>query len=102
MNQEIKLHTQIRVRGWVPLTQDGAYTTYGRMLFHAALPAGYPFQNMVMNKKQLSKLLSAIFETHGTAATAQVANEIKNIGFKYATMSGLSISESDMLTPTNK
>ncbi len=102
MNGEIKLHTQIRVRGWVPLTQDGPFTTYGRMRFHAALPKGYSFQNVTMNKKQLSKLLSNIFETHGTAATAVVANEIKNLGFKYATMSGLSISESDMLTPGNK
>ena len=72
------------------------------MCFHAALPEGYTFQNVTMNKKQLSKLLSNIFETHGTAATAVVANEIKNLGFKYATMSGLSISESDMLTPGNK
>ncbi len=102
MNGEITLHTQIRVRNWVPLTKDGPYTTYGRMIFHAALPAGYPFQNVTMTKKQLSKLLSAIFEIHGTEATAVVANEIKNIGFKYATMSGLSISESDMLTPDNK
>jgi DNA-directed RNA polymerase beta' subunit len=62
MNGEITLHTQIRVRGWVPLTKDGPFTTYGRMIFHAALPEGYPFQNMPMTKKQLSKLLSAIFE----------------------------------------
>lgn len=102
MNGQIKLHTQIRVRGWVPLTEDGPYTTYGRMVFHAVLPAGHAFQNMTMNKKQMSKLLSDVFETYGTAATAIVADAIKNIGFKYATMSGLSISESDMLTPSNK
>ncbi len=102
MNREIDLHTPIRVRDWTPLTQDGKCTTYGRMRFHAALPAGYPFQNMTMTKKQLSKLLSDIFENYGTAVTAQVANEIKNLGFKYATMSGLSISEADMLTPSNK
>ena len=102
MNGEITLHTQIRVRGWVPITKEGIYTTYGRMRFHAALPTGYPFQNTTMTKKNLSKLLSDIFEIHGTSATAVVANEIKNLGFKYATMSGLSISESDMLTPKNK
>jgi len=55
-----------------------------------------------MNKKQLSRLLGTIFEEYGTTVTAKVANEIKNIGFKYATMSGLSISESDMLTPDSK
>ena len=56
----------------------------------------------MMTKKQLSKLLGDIFEIYGTTVTAKVANEIKNIGFKYATMSGLSISESDMLTPGSK
>lgn len=102
LNGDITLHTQIRVRGWVPLEKDGVFMTYGRMRFNAALPAGYAFQNMTMTKKQLSKLLSDIFETYGTEVTAKVANEIKNLGFKYATMSGLSISESDMLTPSNK
>lgn len=102
MNGDITLHTQIRVRGWVPLIQDGPFTTYGRMRFHRALPAGYPFQNATMNKKQLSKLLGAIFESHGTVETARVANAIKDLGFKYATMSGLSIAESDMITPANK
>lgn len=102
MNGQITLHTQIRVRGWVPLTEDGVYTTYGRMLFHAVLPEGHEFQNKTMGKKQISQLLSDIFETYGTAATAIVADAVKNIGFKYATMSGLSISESDMLTPASK
>jgi len=99
---DITLHTPLRVRGWVPLTADAPTTTYGRIVFHHALPAEYPFQNVTMNKKQLSKLLGDIFETYGTTVTAKVANEIKNLGFKYATMSGLSISESDMLTPGSK
>lgn len=102
MSGSITLHTQIKVRDWTALTADGATTTYGRMLFHAALPEGYAFQNVMMNKKQLSKLLGHIFESHGSAVTANVANNIKNIGFKYATKSGLSISEADMLTPDNK
>ncbi|MEI6710935.1 MAG: hypothetical protein WCK88_01415 [bacterium] len=98
----ITLHTQIRVRGWGELTQEAPTTTYGRIVFHHALPVGYPFQNVTMNKKQLSRLLGNIFENYGTAETAKVANEIKNLGFKYATMSGLSISESDMMTPDSK
>jgi DNA-directed RNA polymerase subunit beta' len=98
----ITLHTQIRVRGWGELTQDAPTTTYGRIVFHQALPVGYPFQNVTMNKKQLSRLLGNIFENYGTAETAKVANEIKNVGFKYATVSGLSISESDMMTPDSK
>lgn len=55
-----------------------------------------------MSKKQLSKLLSEVFQTYGSSTTATVANEIKNIGFKYATISGLSISENDMITPVVK
>jgi DNA-directed RNA polymerase subunit beta' len=99
---DITLHTPIRVRGWGELTEGAPTTTYGRIVFHHALPVGYPFQNVTMNKKQLSRLLGNIFENYGTAETAKVANEIKNVGFKYATVSGLSISESDMMTPDSK
>lgn len=98
----ITLHTKIRVRGWSELSIDAPTTTYGRIVFHQALPAEYPYQNVTMTKKQLSRLLGNIFEEYGTTVTAKVANEIKNLGFKYATVSGLSISESDMLTPDSK
>ncbi len=101
-NGIITLHTQIRVRGWSELSKDAPTTTYGRIVFHHALPAGYPFQNVTMTKKQLSRLLGNIFEEYGTATTARTANAIKDLGFKYATMSGLSISESDMIIPENK
>lgn len=55
-----------------------------------------------MNKKQLSRLLGDIFEKFGTTETARTANAIKDLGFKYATLSGISISESDMVIPQNK
>lgn len=98
----ISLHTQIRVRGWSQMKQDAPTTTYGRLVFHQALPEGYPFQNATMNQKQLSRLLGNIFEDYGTATTARTANAIKDVGFKYATVSGLSISESDMIIPESK
>ena len=49
------------------------------------------FRNRVIDKKQLKNLVSWSFEHYGTARTAQMADGIKSLGFKYATRAGVSI-----------
>ena len=77
-------------------------TTYGRLLFNEILPEGIGFVNETLKKSTLKKILSRSFEELGSEVTAQLVDDIKNFGFKYATMSGLSISKSDMVIPANK
>lgn len=60
------------------------------------------FRNKVIDKKQLKKLVAWSFEKFGTARTAQMADEIKNLGFQYATRAGVSISVEDLQVPAVK
>ncbi len=60
------------------------------------------FRNRVIDKKQLKKLMSWSFERFGTARTAQLADDIKTLGFRYATRAGVSISVEDLQVPAKK
>jgi DNA-directed RNA polymerase subunit beta' len=60
------------------------------------------FHNRVIDKKQLKKLISWVFSNYGTAATAKIADDIKDLGFHYATRAGVSISVDDLVVPDTK
>lgn len=60
------------------------------------------FRNRVIDKKQLKKLISWSFEKFGTARTAQMADRMKSLGFRYATRAGVSISVEDLQVPAVK
>ncbi|MDJ0704846.1 MAG: DNA-directed RNA polymerase subunit beta' [Leptolyngbyaceae cyanobacterium MO_188.B28] len=60
------------------------------------------FRNRVIDKKQLKNLMSWSFTNYGTARTAQMADQIKNLGFRYATRAGVSISVDDLQVPPSK
>ncbi len=60
------------------------------------------FHNRVIDKKQLKKLIAWSFINHGTARTAQVADKLKDLGFKFATRAGVSISVDDLKVPDVK
>ena len=60
------------------------------------------FYNRVINKGQLKKLISWSFNNYGTAITAQMANKLKDLGFRYATKAGVSISVDDLQVPPSK
>ena len=60
------------------------------------------FINKVMNKKALNQLLSQVYLEWGGAKTAELANNLKNLGYKYATKSGTTISIQDLDVPKAK
>lgn len=60
------------------------------------------FRNRVIDKKQLRRLIAWSFTHYGTARTAQVADELKDLGFKFATRAGVSISVDDLQVPPSK
>jgi DNA-directed RNA polymerase subunit beta' len=60
------------------------------------------FRNRIVDKGQLKKLISWSFTNYGTARTAQVADRIKDLGFRYATKAGVSISVEDLQIPPTK
>ena len=61
-----------------------------------------PFRNRVIDKRALRNLVSWAYKHHGTAATAAMADELKDLGFHYATQAAVSISVDDLRIPGDK
>jgi DNA-directed RNA polymerase subunit beta' len=77
-------------------------TTVGRLIFNSFIPEGLPYYNENIGKKQLGKLVGDCFDNLGTRKTAVLADDLKYLGFKFATQSGISISQADMIVPKAK
>jgi len=77
-------------------------TTVGRALFNRVLPEEMRFYNDVLDKSGLQKLVGKCYQVVGPERTTEAVDEIKNIGFKYATRSGVTIAISDLSVPKEK
>jgi DNA-directed RNA polymerase beta' subunit len=79
-------------------------TTTGRIIFSDILPEGISFSmvNKDMTKKELGKLIEYIYKKSGKRSTVVFLDNLEQLGFKYATKSGVSISMADMHIPTKK
>jgi DNA-directed RNA polymerase subunit beta' len=77
-------------------------TTVGRIIFNQILPENLQFVNQVADKNVLSDLITNSFNMNGKEVTAELADNLKTMGYKYATMSGVSISAEDMIIPKSK
>ncbi len=77
-------------------------TTVGRVLFNRVLPPELPFVNDTLDKKRLKDLVAAVYVTIGPEGTAEIVDRIKDIGFQYATRSGLTIAIDDISVPAEK
>jgi len=77
-------------------------TTVGRCIFNDMLPTEMPFYNMVMSGKMLSQVISDCFNYASSWQTVDLLDNIKDIGFKYATLSGLSFGVMDLKIPAKK
>jgi DNA-directed RNA polymerase subunit beta' len=77
-------------------------TTSGRALFNSIIPAGIGFQNRDMKKKALSELVFQSYRRSGLADTVVFLDRLKEFGFRYATMGGVSIGIEDLEIPGEK
>lgn len=96
----VEEHAKIKVR----INGELVDTTVGRVLLSEILPSTMSFSlvNKVMNKKELTRLIDRSYREGGHRETVMFLDKIKEIGFKYATKSGLSIAIGDMHIPTKK
>src|SRR5216110_3051821 len=81
------------------------YTTAGRAIFHSILPEGIRregFLNQAMRKRDLSELVFDSYRRAGLASTVQFLDNLKEFGFRYATMGGVSIGVEDLEIPADK
>jgi DNA-directed RNA polymerase subunit beta' len=107
---EIGALCKIRFRGIVPpkgveARSDGTFlldTTLGRALFNEALPRDYPFVNVEVGKKQLGQIVNDLAEIYPKVQVATTLDNLKDLGFKWATQSGVTISIGDVQTPADK
>jgi DNA-directed RNA polymerase subunit beta' len=77
-------------------------TTPGRVLFNMALPSEVQYVNRLLDKGGVNDLIDNVHRVIGPENTIQMADSIKNIGFKYATRSGVTIAVSDLNVPEKR
>jgi DNA-directed RNA polymerase subunit beta' len=77
-------------------------TTVGRVILNTALPKGMPYVNGLLKKKGLQQLVQYCYLRYGLEKTVEMLDSLKNLGFTYATRSGLSIGIDDLVIPSEK
>lgn len=94
------LHARIKVR----IEGELVDTTVGRILLYEIIPDGIPFAfiNKVINKKEIANLIDYCYRYAGAKTTVILADRLKDLGYKYATLSGLSIAIGDLAIPESK
>ncbi len=81
---------------------QGVKVTVGRIIFNEVLPPSLPFKNETLDKGKLRDVVGEVYRVFGPAKTATVADEIKRLGFTYATKSGTTMAISDVTIPEAK
>jgi DNA-directed RNA polymerase subunit beta' len=79
----------------IPFRGEVRDTTLGRIQFNEIFPEDFPFQDEPMTKKRLAGVMAMAYQKYGQAATAVIADELKDTGFLHATASGLSMGMDD-------
>src|SRR5216683_3183976 len=97
-NEDVDLQARIRLRYNGTIIE----TTVGRTLFNEVVPEPLRFLNKELKKKEIGQLISDCYNRLGNEATVTFLDELKDVGFRYATLSGLSIGIVDMHVPSAK
>jgi len=77
-------------------------TTVGRVILNDQLPTDMPFINGLLKKKGLAQLVQYCYLKFGLVVTVQMLDQVKSLGFLYATRAGISIGIDDMVVPSEK
>jgi DNA-directed RNA polymerase subunit beta' len=109
---QINVHTKIKVNVTTWYDEDNnrldepeermIETTVGRVLFNLVIAPEVQFVNYTLDKGAVKDLIGEILEITDEETTTRVADEIKAIGFSYATRSGVTVAVSDITIPAEK
>jgi len=96
----VSIHAKIKIRMGDKLVD----TTVGRVIFNEIVPKEIPFEmiNKPMTKKALAEIVDLCFSVAGDKKTVLLADRIKDLGYHYATVAGISIGIEDMIIPKSK
>ncbi len=110
----VKLHETAEFR---PFKRDGGHilTTVGRIIYNDRIERAlaealgddfdaskYVFVNQSMKKRDTTRLIDALVQTYGASTISLVLDAFKDLGFKYATQAGITISKNDVVIPPEK
>jgi len=113
---EIEVQSKVKIRfrdltppknwtppeGWEPGQPITLTTTLGRALLNEVLPHDYPYVNEEVGKKQLGSIVNDLAERYPKVEVAACLDGLKDIGFHWATRSGVTIAIGDVTTPPRK
>ena len=110
---KVMFHTRIKVRlgddvnfrtsQGIENQESGLYeTTVGRIYFNDVLPTGMDFYDMDMSKGNLNQVIHDCYQLLGRKSTLALLDDLKELGFKSATIAGLSFSKDDLREPDTK
>jgi len=94
------LHPQAKIT--LRTAEGRVDTTVGRALFNAVMPEGHAYINEPQDTKKLKVIIRNIFKLYGAEETARVADDLMQLGFKFAEKSGMTMSISDIFVPEGK
>ncbi len=95
---QVGIHEPVRFK----VGDEFIETTVGRVLFNEIIPDELGYQNALMDKGTLRELVAEAHRDLGNEPTVKLVDAIKDIGFRYATQSGLTIAVSDISVPKSK
>ena len=97
-DDQISLHAKVTVR------VDGKRieTTPGRIIFNEIIPEEIPYKNELMKKTNLEDLVASIIKTCGTKTACVYLDNIKDLGYEYATKAGVTFGLDDLVVPKSK
>ncbi|HWJ61303.1 MAG TPA: DNA-directed RNA polymerase subunit beta' [Acidimicrobiales bacterium] len=101
---DLALHARIQFRGLDAegeriITED---TTAGRLFFNRALPDSFEYMNKRIAKKEMGEIVDRLARHEAKATVSASLDAIKNLCFRYAAQSGITISIDDVKTPPEK
>jgi len=77
-------------------------TTLGKITFNDVLPDDFPFVDYHVGKKQIGAIINVLAETYPKTVVTEMLDQLKDLGFKWGTRSGVTVSIGDVQTPPNK
>ena len=93
----LTLHAEMLVR----INGTIISTTVGRVIFNEILPPKLQFMDRTVDSGEMGNITRACYDAYGLARTVTLLDDLKELGFKYSTISGISIAITDMDVPSN-
>lgn len=92
----------LRAKVLVRLNGETLETSVGRLILNRELPSSLGFRNQDFDRKAIDGVVQEVLDTLGLAEATKVIDTFKNLGFKYGTISGVSLAISDFKIPETK